>query len=100
MGRANYTGIVIANVTLDRAGRVVLPKAIRDEMNLSPGDILDIAVRGEEVTLRPRRGATPLQKERGVWVFRTGTPLTAGETEETLRTIRAQRHRSNDRGSE
>ena len=69
-------------------------------MHFSPGDVFDIAVQGEEVTLRPRRGATPLQKERGVWVFRTGTPLTAGETEETLRTIRAQRHRSNGKGSE
>lgn len=84
-----------SKVTLDRAGRVVLPKALRDEMRLSPGDVLDLTVKGDEVTLRPRRGATPLQKERGVWVFRTGKPLTAGETEETLRTIRAQRHRQN-----
>jgi AbrB family looped-hinge helix DNA binding protein len=82
-------------VTLDRAGRVVLPKAIRDEMRLAPGDTLDVTVRGDEVTLRPRRSATPLQKERGVWVFRTGEPLTADETEETLRTIRTQRHRRN-----
>ena len=47
------------------------------------------------MTLRPRRAATPLQKERGVWVFRTGKPLTAAETEETLRNIRAQRNRQN-----
>jgi AbrB family transcriptional regulator (stage V sporulation protein T) len=84
-----------SRVTLDRAGRVVLPKAIRDEMHLSPGDTLDLMVKGDEVTLRPRRGATPLQKERGVWVFRTGQPLTADETEETLRDIRTQRHRQN-----
>lgn len=84
-----------SKVTLDRAGRVVLPKALRDEMHLSPGDTLDLTVKGDEVTLRPRRGATPLQKERGVWVFRTGKPLTAGETEEILRNIRAQRHRQN-----
>ena len=82
-------------VTLDRAGRVVLPKTLRDEMRLSPGDILDLTVEGDEVTLRPRRGATPLQKERGVWVLRTGKPLTADETEKTLRNIRAQRHRRN-----
>lgn len=82
-------------VTLDRAGRVVLPKTLRDELHLSPGDTLDVTVKGDEVTLRPRRGATPLQKERGVWVFRTGEPLTAGETEETLRNIRAQRQRQN-----
>ena len=84
-----------SKVTLDRAGRVVLPKALRDEMHLSPGDTLDLTVKGDEVTLRPRRGATPLQKERGVWVFRTGTPLTADETEATLRNIRAQRQRRN-----
>ena len=84
-----------STVTLDRAGRVVLPKTLRDEMHLSPGDTLDLTVKGDEVTLRPRRGATPLQKERGVWVFRTGKTLTADETEETLRNIRAQRHRQN-----
>jgi AbrB family looped-hinge helix DNA binding protein len=84
-----------SKVTLDRAGRVVLPKTLRDEMHLSPGDTLDLTVKGDEVSLRPRRGATPLQKERGVWVFRTGKPLTADETEETLRNIRTQRHRQN-----
>ena len=84
-----------SKVTLDRAGRVVLPKALRDEMRLSPGDTLDVAVKGHELTLRPRRGASPLPKERGVWVFRTGKPLTANETEATLRDIRAQRHRRN-----
>jgi AbrB family looped-hinge helix DNA binding protein len=89
-----------SKVTLDRAGRVVLPKTLRDEMRLAAGDTLDLTVNGDEVTLRPRRGATPLQKERGVWVFRTGTPLSAGETEETLRTIRAQRHRRNTAGNQ
>ena len=84
-----------SKVTLDRAGRVVLPKTLRDELRLSPGDTLDLTVNGDEVTLRPRRGATPLQKERGVWVFRTGEPLTADETEETLRNIRAERQRRN-----
>lgn len=80
-------------VILDRAGRVVLPKPLRDELRLSPGDTLDLTVTGDAVTLRPSRGATPLQKERGVWVFRTGEPLTASETDEALREIRAQRHR-------
>ena len=72
-----------------------IPKTLRDELHLSPGDALDLTVKGDEVTLRPRRSATPLQKERGVWVFRSGESLTAGETEETLRNIRAPRHRQN-----
>jgi AbrB family looped-hinge helix DNA binding protein len=89
-----------SKVTLDQAGRVVLPKALRDELHLSPGDTLDLTVKGDEVTLRPRRSATPLQKERGIWVLRTGEPLTADETEETLRKMRAQRKRQNARESQ
>lgn len=80
-------------VTLDQAGRVVLPKSVRDELRLAPGDTLDLAVEGDGVTLRPRRAVTPLQKERGVWVLRTGKSLTAKETEGALRNIRAQHER-------
>ncbi len=84
-----------SKVTLDRAGRVVIPKTLRDELRLSPGDTLDLTVKGDEFTLRPQRGATPLQKERGVWVFRSGVPLAANETEGTLRNIRSGRQRQN-----
>jgi AbrB family looped-hinge helix DNA binding protein len=87
-------------VTLDQAGRVVLPRTLRDELHLSPGDTLRPHVKGDEVTLRPRRGATPLQKERGVWVFRIGQPLTADETREALRNIRAQRRAQNVAGNQ
>lgn len=82
-----------SKVTVDRAGRVVLPKALRDELQLSPGDSLDLTVRGDEVTMRPARSARALQKEHGVWVFRLGDPLTDTETQETLQSIRAQRQR-------
>lgn len=82
-----------AKVTLDKAGRVVLPKGLRDELQLNAGDTLDLSVEGEQVTLRPRRAMPPLQKERGVWVFRTGEPLTAGETREAIRGIREARAR-------
>jgi hypothetical protein len=64
-------------------------------MHLAPGDTLEIALTGDELTLRPRRGATPLQKERGVWVLRTAKPLSAAEASEALRNIRAGRDRHN-----
>jgi AbrB family looped-hinge helix DNA binding protein len=86
---------MIGKVTLDQAGRVVLPKAVRDELRLSPGDTLDLTVQGEDVTLRPRRAATPLQKERGIWVLRTGKTLTAEETQAMLHDIRAQHDHRN-----
>lgn len=84
-----------SKVTLDQAGRVVLPKKLRDELHLSPGDTLDLSVQGNAVMLRPQRGASPLQKKQGVWVFSTGRPMTSDETAETLRDIREQRYRKN-----
>ena len=78
-------------LTLDKAGRVVLPKPLRDELLLCPGDTLELESQGEQIMLRPVRGATPLRKERGVWVYRTGRPLSAATTDQTLRDIRGER---------
>lgn len=81
-------------LTLDKAGRVVLPKPLRDELELAAGDILELESRGEQITLRPVRGSAPLRKERGIWVYRTGQPLAAATTDRTLREIREQRDRA------
>lgn len=56
-------------VSLDKAGRVVLPKALRDKMRLGPGDDLLIESEGERITLRPVRPQATLKKEYGVWVY-------------------------------
>jgi AbrB family looped-hinge helix DNA binding protein len=85
----------MGKVTIDRAGRVVIPKNLRDELHLSPGDTLDVSVQGDEVKLRPRRSSSPLQKKQGVWVFSTGQPMTSDETAEALRDLRGQRDRKN-----
>ncbi|MCW5977311.1 MAG: AbrB/MazE/SpoVT family DNA-binding domain-containing protein [Bryobacteraceae bacterium] len=82
-------------VTLDKAGRIVLPKPVRDELRLRPGDSLDLSLEGEKVMLLPRRSLSPLRKKQGVWVFSTGKPMIADETAETLRRIREQRDRHN-----
>ncbi|HTP88175.1 MAG TPA: AbrB/MazE/SpoVT family DNA-binding domain-containing protein [Bryobacteraceae bacterium] len=80
-------------VTLDRAGRVVLPKPLRTELRLEPGDVLELEMSGELLSLRPVRSGTPLHRERGVWVYRTGRPLTAETASKVLREMRAQRGR-------
>jgi AbrB family looped-hinge helix DNA binding protein len=82
-----------ARLTLDSAGRVLIPKGLRDELHLQPGDELDLETAGEQMTLRPVRQTPPLSKERGVWVFRTGHPLPASATDETLTKIRNERDR-------
>lgn len=82
-------------LTIDRAGRVVLPKPLRDELALEPGDSLELESAGEEIMLRPVRTAAPLTKEQGVWVFRTGQPLAASVTDALLRQVRDERDQQN-----
>jgi AbrB family looped-hinge helix DNA binding protein len=81
--------------TLDKAGRIVIPKSVRDEMNLEPGDAVEISSNGDHVTLRPVCSAPRLRKEQGVWVFDSGVPMTAKFVREVLREIREERDRRN-----
>jgi AbrB family looped-hinge helix DNA binding protein len=65
---------MIANIVLDKAGRVVIPKLLREELSLSAGDSLRLESHGEQITLRPVRASMPIRKEDGVWVYRSGKP--------------------------
>ena len=80
---------------IDKAGRVVIPKPLREELNLEPGDALDVESAGEQITLRPVRGTGPLTKERGVWVFHAGQPLPASATDKMLQQVREERDLAN-----
>ena len=73
---ASDDGIVNTTITLDKAGRVVLPKPMRDRMQLGPGDRLYVENEGERITLRPVRPEPVLKKEYGVWVYQ-GEPTRA-----------------------
>jgi AbrB family looped-hinge helix DNA binding protein len=81
-------------LTIDRAGRVI-PKPLRDDLHLEPGDSLEMEGAGEQITLRPVRGAGPLTKEHGVWVLHGGQPLPASATDEMLQRIREERDLAN-----
>ncbi|MGH9453317.1 MAG: AbrB/MazE/SpoVT family DNA-binding domain-containing protein [Terriglobia bacterium] len=84
-----------AKLTLDKAGRIVLPKPLRDELQLTPGDALEIETCGEEITLRPVRGNAPLRKKRGIWVYRVGEPLRDALVQEARRQVRRERDEDN-----
>lgn len=84
-----------AQLTLDKAGRVVLPKPMRDELQLGPGDSLEIESSEGQIVLRPVRGSMPLRKKHGIWVFRTGAPLSASSVTATIREVRETRDRQN-----
>ena len=85
--------IVTAKLTLDKAGRVVIPKSFRDELHLSSGDSLEIESQGDEFILRPVREEATMFKEDGMWVIKTGKPLTVEDVNATLESVREERHR-------
>jgi AbrB family looped-hinge helix DNA binding protein len=82
-------------LVIDKAGRVVIPKPLREELHLEPGDALEMETVGDNITLRPVRGTGPLAKEHGVWVFRAGQPLSASSTDDVLHRIRKERDHFN-----
>lgn len=47
---------------MDRAGRIVLPKAVREAAGLAPGTVLRIRVTGHRIELEP--APLPVQLER------------------------------------
>ena len=68
--------IMTAKVTLDRAGRLLIPKSLREQLHLGSGDTLQLESEGDEITLRPLRPQALLKKEKGVWVYQ-GEPSDA-----------------------
>lgn len=84
-----------AKLRVDKAGRVVLPKPVREKLRLAPGDELELKTTDDQITLRPLRGTAQLRKKCGVWVFHSGEPLSASAVEETIEQIRRERDERN-----
>jgi len=82
-------------LTIDAAGRIVIPKPLRKELNLQPGDALELDCVGDQITLRPVRETGRLVKEHGIWVITGGPPMTTEQSNEILRLIREERDLSN-----
>ncbi|HMJ67121.1 MAG TPA: AbrB/MazE/SpoVT family DNA-binding domain-containing protein [Candidatus Binatia bacterium] len=40
-------------IAMDKAGRVVLPRPVREELNLMPGDTLRLSIEGNGIRLEP-----------------------------------------------
>jgi AbrB family looped-hinge helix DNA binding protein len=60
--------------TLDKFGRIVIPKEIRYDFNLKPGDRIHIEESEQAIILKPVAGEPNLRWKDGVLVF-SGTPL-------------------------
>lgn len=56
-------------LALDKFGRMVLPKAIREDFGLVPGDRLEATEQGDCIVLRPVREHAVVKSKEGVLVF-------------------------------
>jgi AbrB family looped-hinge helix DNA binding protein len=90
----NY-GMKDVLVPIDRAGRIVLPKAVRQELAIKPGDVLRVTVQGLAVTLTPNQENTGFVRQGKALVFTTigGDVLTGGKVEDLLEGEREAHHR-------
>lgn len=56
-------------VTIDGAGRLVIPKAIRDQLGLHAGRSLEIRTEGERIVLEPVIEEALLTEQNGILVI-------------------------------
>jgi AbrB family looped-hinge helix DNA binding protein len=61
--------IMVRKLNLGEAGRVVIPKCLRDRLQPAPGDTLEVEGDDDRITLRPVRSKAKLIKESGIWVY-------------------------------
>jgi len=71
---------------IDKAGRIVLPKSVREELAIHPGDLLKISIHGNEVTLKPNKETAGFVKRGKALVFSSeGADLLDNEMVESVR---------------
>lgn len=77
-------------VEIDKAGRIVVPKKLRDALHLIPGTRLSVEQRGGGLLLEPDLPEPQLVMNDGMWVI-SGLPRFANESAAEL--IDEQRER-------
>jgi len=80
-------------VTIDAAGRLVVPKRLRLEAGLKPGSRLEIRLRDGRLEIEQEARAVRLEREGRLLVAvpeETGEPLDQDLVDRTLKEIRAR----------
>jgi AbrB family looped-hinge helix DNA binding protein len=77
---------------MDKAGRVILPKPLRDRLGLHEGSDLEIQETPEGVMLKPAGRRPSMVKKQGLWVH-TGKLPTGFDAVQAIRDDREDRIR-------
>ena len=78
-------------VTIDNAGRLVVPKPLREQFNLVPGCELEIEAAPNGLTLRRAHSTPALVRKQGILVHH-GSVRSALDVGEFVRAERNARH--------
>lgn len=78
------------SITIDKAGRLVLPKPIRDRFNLVSGTELEVEVEPDGVRLRVLDGEGSLRRKQGIMVHH-GSRVVQLDVAEFIRAERESR---------
>jgi AbrB family looped-hinge helix DNA binding protein len=95
MAMVLFNGMNKMTVPIDQAGRIVLPKDVREELAIKPGDTLKLSIHGSSVTLTPNKGATGFVRKGHALVFSTedaGTLLSQEAVNAILSDSHDERH--------
>lgn len=89
-----YHGMKDTLVPIDRAGRIVLPKSVREDLAIKPGDVFKVSVSGAAVMLTPGKSKAGFVRSGRALVFSAeGAEAISQETvQEALEAGRDERH--------
>jgi AbrB family looped-hinge helix DNA binding protein len=81
-------------ITLGKAGRLVVPKSVRDSLGLREGSRLKLDVQGGTILASPEADEVTIETKGGFPVIRSGPPLKRGDI---VSAIKADREKRDDR---
>jgi AbrB family looped-hinge helix DNA binding protein len=77
--------------TIDRAGRLVIPRSLRDQIGLTGGGEVEVELDGAAIRIAPVAGSDLREVAGLLMIPSTGAPITAAGARELIDADRHQR---------
>ncbi len=78
-------------ITIGKAGRIVVPKEIRDSLGLHEGSRLKLEIQGGKLQAEPEPDPVEIDTKDGFPVLRSGSPLKRGSVVKAIKADRDSR---------